>query len=295
MKWGLIGYGSIGKRHADNIISLKDDVVIVSNNPNCLLPKANAIDELIKTHMPDAILICNETSLHEKAYKELRALSETIPLLIEKPIFDKRYSYTSDAFSHVAYCLRFHPLVIKLKEILKNSTIIAGNFYVGQYLPTWRVERDYKTTYSAKKDLGGGVLRDLSHEIDLATYLFGELELKFCKTGHISHLEITSDDFFAGSFTSKTGAHVSIEMNYLDRIIQRYCIIHTNELTIKVDFIKSEIVTNQHIEKFTFDKNEMYLNMLKSMKNKNYKDFAGFDEGLKILDIISQAEQMVEK
>lgn len=291
MKWGLIGYGSIGKRHAENLISLNEDVIVVTKNSDCLLSKAASVSELINVYKPEIVLISNETSLHEKVYKEIRTFSLDIPLLIEKPIFDMRYNFQNDLNTYVAYCLRFHPLVMSFKEILKNSKVIAANFYVGQYLPTWRAGRDYKATYSAKKELGGGALRDLSHELDLATNLLGSLKLDFCKNGKVSNLDITSDDYFSGHFSAESGANVLIEMNYLDRITQRYFTVHTNEMTIKVDFISAEITTNQSVNKLVFDKNQMYLNMLKSMKNKNYQEFASFEDGLKILDIISQAEK----
>lgn len=291
MKWGLIGYGSIGKRHAENLISLGDEVVVISNNPACNLTKTHSISDLINMHRPEAIIISNETSLHIKAYKEIRTLAPKLPLLIEKPIFDKNYNLNPDSKSYVAYCLRFHPLVQKAKQLLKDSKVIAANFYVGQYLPTWREGRDYKTTYSSKKELGGGVLRDLSHEIDLASFLLGNLELQYSVSGHISNLEITSDDYFSGSFKNADSV-VSIEMNYLDRIIQRYFILHTNEMSIKVDFIRSEITTNQNVEKLSFDKNQMYLNMITSMKNKKFHNFSSFEDGLKILNIISQVEKV---
>jgi predicted dehydrogenase len=290
MKWGLVGYGSIGKRHADNINTLGDDIVVVTNNRDCALEKADSIEKLINVHAPEIILICNETSLHETAYREIRARSKELPILIEKPVFDRRHDFQKDSNAFVAYCLRFNPLVLKLKEKIKNSKIVAAQFYVGQYLPTWRPGRDYRATYSAKKELGGGVLRDLSHELDIAYYLLGDLNLQFCKSDKVGSLEITSDDYFCGFFSAKNCSNVSIEMNYLDRIVQRYFVLHADDMTIKVDFIKSEITTNKTIENFSFDKNEMYVTMLKNMKNKNYTDLSSFEDGLKILDLISQAE-----
>ena len=61
-------------------------------------------------------------------------------------------------------------------------------------MPHWR-DCDYRQNYSAKKNLGGGVLLDLSHEIDLAFYLFGKLKLEFAQNFKISELDIDSDDF----------------------------------------------------------------------------------------------------
>ena len=289
MKWGIIGYGSIGKRHTDNIRALKDEVVVLTKNSDCPFPIVNSIEELLSSQ-PEIVFICNETALHEVSYREIRNLKKDLPLLIEKPVFDKKYNFPADPFSFVAYCLRFHPLVIELKERIKNAEILSANFYVGQYLPTWREGRDYRTTYSAKKELGGGVLRDLSHELDLAYYLLGDLSLEFCKTKKISDLEISSDDYFSGFFSAKKCENVNIEMNYLDHIIQRHIVINTNTATFKVDFIRGEIITNKDTRNLIFDRNEMYLTMLKNMKEKNYKDFSSFEDGMKILDIIAEAE-----
>lgn len=292
MKWGIIGYGSIGRRHAENIVSLGDSLVVLTGNELCVYDRANTIEDLLKNHKPEIILISNETYLHEKVYREIRSFTKTLPILIEKPLFDKKYLYKDDQYTFVAYCLRFHPLVVKIKKFLIDQKTISANLYVGQHLPTWRAGRDYTNTYSAKKELGGGVLRDLSHEIDLAAYLFGELSLGYCISKKVSDLEITSDDLFQGIFASKNGTNVVLEMNYLDRIAQRYLIIHTTSNTLKVDFIKSEVSINEKTEIFEVDKNEMYLKMLLMMKQQKYDDFTSFKEGLSVLEIISQVEEM---
>ncbi|MBA7582435.1 hypothetical protein ES708_24363 [subsurface metagenome] len=66
--------------------------------------------------------------------------------------------------------------------------------YVGEYLPFWHPYEDYRKSYAAKKELGGGVLRTLSHEIDLVQYWFGEYEKIFAKISKISDLDIEVDD-----------------------------------------------------------------------------------------------------
>ena len=78
--------------------------------------------------------------------------------------------------------------------LLKNEKIYFTKFVCNSYLPHWR-DCDYRQNYSAKKNLGGGVLLDLSHEIDLAFYLFGKLKLEFAQNFKISELDIDSDDF----------------------------------------------------------------------------------------------------
>jgi predicted dehydrogenase len=290
MKWGLLGYGSIGKRHAENIAALKDQVVIVTGVVDCPWPKAPSIQELMVEHKPDLVLVCNETSLHEKSYRILRSLNSKIPLLIEKPLFDQIYEFDADPVAFVAYCMRFHPLVRALKERMSSSKILLARFYVGQYLPSWRPGRNYSETYSAKKSQGGGVLRDLSHELDLAKYLLGNLSLKFSRSGKVSKLKIDSDDLFIGIFSSERCSDIAIEMNYLDRIHRRTLSVFTEDETIEVDFIKGTINTNQNVEVVSFDRNEMYLSMLDHMRREEYSEFATFEEGLEIVSLIAQAE-----
>lgn len=291
MKWGVIGYGSIGKRHVKNILSLRDEVIVLTKNKECVHTTCKSIEELLTIHLPEVILLCNETSSHINSYKEIRSHNKELRLLIEKPIFDKIYNLPSDPNVCVAYCMRFHPLINKLKEKISASKVLAAKFYVGQYLPNWREGRNYQDTYSAKKERGGGVLRDLSHEIDLAQFLLGDLSLNYSFSSKISDLEISSDDIFTGFFKTKTCPNIIVEMNYLDQIFQRYLVIFTNEKTIKIDFINGTISTNQISEKIEFDKNEMYLEMLMKFKINGCNDLATFRDGLNILALIELAEK----
>ena len=79
-------------------------------------------------------------------------------------------------------------------------------------------------------------------------------------------------------------------MNYFDKISQREITIFTNEETIKIDFSRSELIVNQSVEKQSYDHNEMYLEMLASLRRKNYDFISTFNDGLKVLKIIAQAE-----
>ena len=111
--------------------------------------------------------------------------------LIEKPIFSKipkkiNFSATS---TFVAYNLRFHPHIQRLTKDLRSETIISINAYVGQYLPNWRKNRDYTSVYSALKQKGGGVLRDLSHEIDYVALISGKWKKLAALGGNYSNLK----------------------------------------------------------------------------------------------------------
>jgi predicted dehydrogenase len=88
--------------------------------------------------------------------------------------------------------------------------------YVGQYLPDWRPSIDYSENYSAKKDMGGGVLLDLSHEINIVSALMGRANDVFCRCGRISELNIDSEDFADVLLSHERAASV-IHLNYLER------------------------------------------------------------------------------
>jgi predicted dehydrogenase len=101
VKWGIVGYGSIGKRHAVNILSLGDDVVVLTKNTECPVPTVNTIQELLDGKI-DLVIIANETILHICAYQEIRKLNKDIKILIEKPIFEKNYFLENDQNTYVA-------------------------------------------------------------------------------------------------------------------------------------------------------------------------------------------------
>ncbi len=294
MKWAIIGYGSIGRRHAENILSMGDEIILVTaQNINEQKSVVRTVEELFLKHKPDAIIISSETSKHIDDYLEVRRLNKSIKILIEKPIFEKSYLDLNlkDENAFVAYCFRFHDLILNLREKLKNQKIISAKFYVGQYLPSWRPTRDYRQTYSASSIRGGGALRDLSHEIDLAYLFFGDLNLQYAFMGKVSDLEISSDDIFRGHFSSTQCPTIDMELNYLDKIHQRYILINTNKETLRVDFINSEIIINQEILSFKIVKNKMYLQMLSEFKLGNYNLFSSFDDGQKIIQLIESIER----
>jgi predicted dehydrogenase len=290
VKWGIVGYGSIGKRHAVNILSLGDDVVVLTKNTECPVPTVNTIQELLDGKI-DLVIIANETILHICAYQEIRKLNKDIKILIEKPIFEKNYFLENDQNTYVAYCLRFHPLVKIIKKHLEGKKLLSAFFYVGQYLPDWRKGRDYRQVYSAHKAMGGGVLRDLSHELDLAAFFAGQLKLNYAVSKKISGLEIDTDDIYSGLFSAVNCSLININLNYLDRISQRFFIIITNAETIRVDFLDGTIKINETMQTHDYDRNEMYVEMLKTFKSDKRSLLCTFDEGQKITELIEASER----
>lgn len=236
MKICIVGLGSIGQKHLKRLKQLNHEVVAVSKSqsgPGIFSDLNSALCE-----RPEVVWICNETSKHLGTLQELESLSFKGVVLCEKPLFHENQTFThhfKDLL--ITYQLRLHPLVQYLKEELKDKNVLTGLFYVGQYLPDWRPAQDYKNSYSAKVSGGGGVLRDLSHEIDLSLYLLGKMEKVQCRKKKISDLEIETEDVCL-ILGESDKALFQFQMNYLDKRARRFILINADEATYELDFIE---------------------------------------------------------
>ena len=239
----VIGFGSIGQRHARILKELGCEVTIVSQRGTSDFKTVNSLHKV--SNLPDyfAVVVCSKTSQHAEDLKSLRELGFQGPVLVEKPLFLDIPSAppAQKEKTYVAYNLRFHPIVSRLQSLLTGQKVISVFAYVGQYLPTWRSDRDYRTTYSAERSEGGGVLLDLSHEMDYLTLLFGGPTAVSALGGHDSHLEINSDDHYSLLWCTKKSTAIQLQMNYLDRFGRRFLVINCDKMTIAADFKAGEI------------------------------------------------------
>lgn len=259
MKILILGFGSIGKKH---YLALKDkhEIVILSKSAKEKEFKIyRKLDEL-DLNLFDAFIIANITTLHFDTLKMLDSKVKDKIILVEKPLFEKdRVFKSSKNHIFVAYLLRFHPVITHLKILLKNEKIYFAKLVCNSYLPHWR-KLDYTQNYSAKKSLGGGVLLDLSHEIDLAFYLFGKLKLEFAQNLKISELKINSDDFAFLALKNKN-AKIHIQLDYFSKFAQRQIHIHTLKKSFKADLLgnKLEIYdTKNKSQKINFKNDTIY-------------------------------------
>jgi predicted dehydrogenase len=175
---------------------------------------------------PDFGIIANPTSLHVKT--ALCLAEAGIPFLIEKPVSDRlegldeleKTVSEKNLPVMVGFQLRQHPGYKQLLHLISSGQIgdpmnLQG--HVGQYLPEWRPHEDYRQSYSASKDMGGGVILDLCHEIDVAISLLGRVVQVCCVCGHYSDLEIESEDM-ADIIMEHQGRRLShLHLNYLER------------------------------------------------------------------------------
>lgn len=293
----IIGCGSIGTRHGEILKAMGNDVAYVTSRSDTNNKIFKSLDLGLKNHNPEYIIISNRTSEHFLTFQELIKHNFRNTILIEKPIFSKYEQQITKSFKnvYVAYNFRFHPLIKKAKEFLKNKKIVSAFAYVGQYLPQWRPTTDYRQSYSAKTSLGGGVLRDLSHELDFLLWLLGPTTSLKSSGGHYSNLEIETEDAVSILMSTKHCPHVLVHMNYLDRRVQRTLKINTTTETLEIDLVNgtfscAESVENVQHEQIKVERNFTYQKMHEAILSGASSDCCTFEEGLETLKLIEKIE-----
>jgi len=267
----IIGYGSIGKVHAKVLSELKfiKKIYILTSQR---ITKYSTISKIsqIKEINPFYIVMANETSLHYEQFLYLNKNFANIKILIEKPIFHKYYKLNTSINNqvYVGYNLRFHPIILFLKKLLQNKKILSVNIFCGSYLPNWRKNRNYEDTSSAKKIKGGGVLLDLSHEMDYVLLLFGKINNFFAINKKISKLKIDSDDFLNFIGITQTKVQINLSLNYFSLINRRKIIIDCDNMHIIVDLINNKI--NYYKNKKIISKKFNKLNKYYTYKKMHY-------------------------
>lgn len=297
MKVIVIGFGSIGMRHARVLASLGCKVAIVSRRNiewDCYY---HSISEAVKKEAPDYVIVANRTSEHCEAISELSAIGFKGIVLVEKPLFDHDSEMPDHTFQnlYVGYNLRLHPGIQKLRSLLQNQKVLSFHVYTGQYLPQWRPQADYRETYSSKKAEGGGVLRDLSHELDYVNWLLGGWESLTAVGGKFSQLEINSDDVYSILMKTKHCPAVTVSVNYLDRVVKRFVIVNTENCTIKLDMIENTITTNEECEHFEVSRDFTYIALHEAVLNGKGHDICRSDDALEVMAMIKAAEEANEK
>ena len=191
----------------------------------------------------DAIFITNPTATHYETLVDLIELSGAF--FIEKPVFD-RTDYDLDFLDreekvlYVAAPMHYKPAISWLKEHFDFSEAFSLRSISSSYLPDWRPGVDYRKTYSAHKDMGGGVAIDLIHEWDYLQYLIGFPERVHSIIAKRSDLEIDSDDvaLYIADYGDKTA---EIHLDYFGRVPLRKLEIFTKEDTVECDLLTDTI------------------------------------------------------
>ena len=293
----IVGYGSIGVRHANILKEMGHSVHIVTKRDIKGFSCYRSIKEALQNKSFDYVIISNETYKHYKSFLELNELGYSGKLLIEKPVFLEPCSLPQSCYKNVfvAYNLRFHPIIQKLHEFLNGKEIYSIQGYVGQYLPDWRPGTDYTNCYSASKAQGGGVLRDLSHELDYINWIAGGWKRVAAIGGKFSDLQIDSDDVFGLLLEMEKCPVVSVQMNYLDRKVRREIIINMKDHSIKADLIHNILEIDGEVSEFKVERNLTYTMQHNAILNGDYSTACTLKQGMDVLNLIHAAESATEK
>jgi predicted dehydrogenase len=235
MKILIAGLGSIGRRHFRNLIALgEQDIVLYRTNKATLpddelagYPVETDLAEALSKHQPDAVMVANPTSLHLDV--AIPAAQAGCAVLLEKPIAEnlsrvdelRKAAQQNGNRILVGFQFRFHPTLNKAKEILDSGAlgkILTVHAHWGEYLPNWHPWEDYRQSYAARADLGGGVARTLTHPLDYLRFLLGEVVSLQALHGHVSPLELSGvEDVAEIGLKFECGAIGGVHVNYFQR------------------------------------------------------------------------------
>ena len=259
---------------------------------------------------PDITIFCNPSSKRLKIFEVIKKTGSHI--LFEKPLANnfKRNNINEhkNKIYRVGYNLRQLNILKKFKSLISDNKIgkiYCYNIEAGEYLPNWR-KKEYFKTVSAKRALGGGVILELSHEIDYAIWIFGKILKIRALFGKFSNLNIDTEDIAKILFLNKKNIIGSINLDFLSYEKKRFCHVIGSKGELFLNFIKKNIQYYDNNNKkwkiiYRSDQNinETYLmqvnEMMKLINNKKFKDSLGTIVSskyvLKIIDKIKNTKK----
>ncbi len=233
MKFVIAGLGSIGRRHMRNLIAHGEKDLILYRTRKSTMPDDDLQGFPVETdlaaalaHQPDGVVVSNPTAMHLEV--AITAAKQGTAILLEKPISNNmdRVSELNAAVKNsgakvlVGFQYRFHPNLLKAKQIISDGMIgrpVSFKVNWGEFLPGWHPWEDYRQSYAARQDLGGGVVLTLCHPLDYLRWIFGEVEALWAFTSTIPELE-TDVDAVAEIGLRMTGSiSGTIHLDYIQR------------------------------------------------------------------------------
>jgi len=320
----ILGTGSVGKRHARNLLSLGCTI-------SCMDPRTDRLDEVkheidvIGTYISiedafsesseniDGVVVASPPVFHVD--QSIAALEHEIPVLLEKPVSPDEVSAKrlQDVVNNteipllLGYTWRWWPPLAKVRELIENKTIGKlqyVQFMMSAHLADWHPWENYWDFFMASKELGGGALLDESHWIDLMLWFFGPPESLFAKIDKISDLKIDTDDNVDMVITYKDGLCVTIHLDIYGRPHEKYIRFIGEEGTILWTADPNRVAVgkdwSQTWENYDFDceRNDMFVEVEKEfldVLNGSDVKTCDINDGVRVLSLIEAARQSSTK
>jgi predicted dehydrogenase len=279
----VVGLGSIGKRHIKILKEIYPDIKIIVLRHRRGVEKLKDVEKTVYdlkealNYNPDIALICNPSSKHLEVALPLVELG--IHLLIEKPISSKSekenelitLSKKNNCKILVGYNLKFLDSLNAFKEEIEKGSVgqvLSIRAEVGQHLSSWREDKNYLNSVSAKKELGGGVLLELSHEFDYLKWIFGKVNWVFGYTTRVSSLEVDVEDLSHclicfKKINNKKNIVANISLDFFRRDPVRNCIVIGEKGSLRWDGINNSV-------EIYLDSKKIWSTVYKKKRNKDY-------------------------
>jgi predicted dehydrogenase len=318
----IVGLGSIGKRHARLARALMPGIEIAAWRHGGVRDTAGtgvdrcvtSVEEALQ-FAPQAAVIANPASMHIAAALPLAQAGAH--LLMEKPL-----SHNTEGVADLiatcrqknitlmtGYNLRFSASLQRFRQLLnenKVGRVLSVRAEIGQYLPSWRPDTDYRNSVSAQAALGGGVLTELSHEIDYLRWLFGEVQWVSAIQRRQSALEIDVEDVahLVLGFAAQADAVpvvASLDMDFFRHDTTRCCTVigehgslRWNAVSGTVELFEAGSTSWQVVFNHPAQRDETYLaewrHFLECMEQRTQPMISG-EDGLAVLNIIDAARR----
>ncbi len=257
----IIGGGSIGRRHYENLVHLGADARLIGWRGLSEADLGAALDGAI------GAVIATATDIRKLPIRA--AVERGVALYIEKPLAYRAADLTAlmEVAAPVAersvagFMMRYHPAVRALYDDPVEA--FRFSFEIGHDVRQWRQNWRFADSYAARSE-GGGVLLDLCHEIDLASFLVPGVEV--VSVDAVGHADFPGVDFAARVSMARDGAHGAVAMDYLSpRFIRRASLIG-RETGIDLDLLNGRQVRwrgdKETSRDWDFERNEMFLGIM---------------------------------
>ena len=231
MRFLISGLGSVGRRHLGNLVALgQTDIILHRTGKGTLsdddlggYPTESELNQALARWSPDAVIVSNPTAFHLGI--AIPAAEAGCSILLEKPISHNMDNVddlqsaleTGGGKILVGFQYRFHPGLQHVEHLLRQEMIgnpIGVRAHWGEYLPGWHPWEDYRESYSARRDLGGGVLLTLCHPFDYLRWLLGEVISLTAMTGKFGNLDLDVEDTAAVLLTFRDDTFGMVSLDY---------------------------------------------------------------------------------
>lgn len=277
----VIGAGSIGERHIRNLLTLGYNNIYVFRERHLPLRIVQADQITIVSSFKEVEHVCPQVAFI--CTPSVRHLSQTIQcaernmhVFVEKPLshtlvgIDQLQATiaVNRLYVQVGYMMRFHPLVVRVKKLITNQTLgrlLSFSTHWGEYLPDWHPWEDYRNSYAARKELGGGAALTLSHDLDVVNWIVASPVESFCtKKNYASSLEIDVEAGVDFLISYQNGVTGHVHLNFFEQPAKRFYQFIFEQGSVQIDYYNSTMhfktQNGENMEELSgFDRNQLFV------------------------------------